>query len=96
MSIKKETYGAFNPSCTLSYQNAIGGISAEETDILKDVEAIMNDAFQKAEKQIECELYKKGFMTCNAYLERIDDMREHGNNLIQAYIKELDEKYKEK
>ena len=96
MSIKKETYGALNPSCTLSYKHAIGGINAEQTDIIKDVEAIMNDAFEKAEEQIEYELYKKGFMTCNAYLERIDDMRVNGNALVQNYIKELDKKYKEK
>jgi hypothetical protein len=32
-------------------------------------------------------------MTCNAYLERIDDMRVTGNYLVQDYIKELDAKY---
>jgi hypothetical protein len=96
MSITKETYGVFNPSYTLSYKHAIGGINAEQTDVIKDVEAIMNDAFRKAEEQVEYALYKKGFMTCNAYLERIDDMRQNGNELVQAYIKELDEKYKEK
>jgi hypothetical protein len=96
MSIKKETYGAFNPSCTLSYKHAIGGINAEQTDIIQDVEAIMSDAFQKAEEQIEHELYKKGLMICNAYLEQIDDMRVNGNDLVKSYIKELDEKYKEK
>ena len=96
MSINKETYGALNPSCTLSYKHAIGGINAEQTSIIKDVEAIMNDAFANAEEQIEYELYKKGFMTCNAYLERIDDMRVTGNALVQNYIKELDKKYKGK
>jgi hypothetical protein len=96
MSITKETYGAFNPSCTLSYKYSIGGINAEQKDLIVDVDTIMNDAFQKAEEQIEHELYKKGLMTCNAYLERIDDMRVHGNDLVKSYIKELDEKYKEK
>ena len=96
MSIRKETYGAADPTCTLSYQYAIAGIDAEQKDLLADVDTIMNDAFKKAEEQIEHELYKKGLMTCNAYLERIDDMRIHGNDLVQSSIKELDEKYKEK
>jgi hypothetical protein len=96
MSIRKEIYGVANPTCTLSYKYAFAGIDDEQKDIIEDVDAIMKNAFQKAEEQIEKELYQKGLMTCNAYLERIDDMRMHGNDLVQAYIKELDEKYKEK
>ena len=55
----------------------------------------MNNAFYKAEIEIEKELYKRGLMTCNAYLESIEDMRVNGNYLVQEYIKELDKKYKE-
>jgi hypothetical protein len=55
----------------------------------------MKDAFEKAEEQIEYELYKKGFMTCNGYLENIDNMKLHGNELVLACINELEAKYKE-
>jgi hypothetical protein len=55
----------------------------------------MQNAFNMAEAQIERELYHKGLMLCNSYLERIDDMRKVGNDLVQAYIQKLDEKYKE-
>ena len=62
---------------------------------LADLESILDKAFASAEEQIERELYKKGLMTCNAYLESIEDMRIHGNDLVHAYIQELDKKYKE-
>lgn len=93
--MKKEVYGVSNPTCTLSYRYAVSGISNDQNDLINDVDTIMQNAFNMAEEQIERELYHKGLMLCNSYLERIDDMRIHGNDLVQSYIKELDEKYKE-
>ena len=102
MSVVKETYGYNNDQCRLIYRYSITGILTNQEELLEkqnilleQIEYIMNNAFYKAEAEIEKELYKKGLMTCNAYLESIDDMRIHGNDLVQAHIKELDDKYKE-
>lgn len=95
MSVVKETYGYNEDTCRLIYRYSITGILTDRAELLEEIERIMNNAFYKAEAEIEKELYKKGLITCNAYLESIDDMRMHGNELVQAYIKELDDKYKE-
>lgn len=102
MSIVKEIYGCNNDECRLVYKHSITGILTDPKELLEkqnvslaDLESILDKAFASAEEQIERELYKKGLMTCNAYLESIEDMRIHGNDLVQAYIQELDKKYKE-
>ena len=102
MSVVKETYGYNNNQCRLAYRYSITGILTNQAELLEkqnvlleDIEGILNKAFASAEEQIEKELYKKGLMTCNAYLESIEDMRIHGNDLVQRYLKELDDKYKE-
>ena len=102
MSVVKEIYGYNNDTCRLVYRHSITGILTDQEELLEkqnvllaDLESILNKAFASAEEQIEKELYKKGLMTCNAYLESIEDMRIHGNELVQAHIKELDNKYKE-
>lgn len=91
MSAMVETYG-----CGLKFRvtNHFGitDITSKELTI---VEKIVNDAFSKAESEIERQLYKQGLMTCNGMLCNIAEMKEYGSYLIQAYIKELDEKYKE-
>lgn len=89
----KETYSWNSESCRLIYRYAVTGLETADTKLVEELESIMDTIFDAAEEQIERELYKKGLMTCNAYLERIDDMREHGNYLVQDYIKELDAKY---
>jgi hypothetical protein len=103
MSAVKETYGYNNDRCRLIYRYSITGILTNQEELLEkqnilleEIEAVMNKAFASAEEEIKKELYKKGLMTCNAYLESIDEMRLHGNDLVQANIKELDEKYGEK
>lgn len=102
MSIVKEIYGCNNDECRLVYKHSITGILTDPEELLEkqnvlltDLESILDKAFASAEEQIERELYKKGLMTCNAYLESIEDMRIHGNELVQAHIRELDNKYKE-
>ena len=102
MSVVKETYGYNSNQCRLIYRYSITGILTNQEELLEkqnvlldDIDGILNKAFASAEEQIEKELYKKGLMTCNAYLESIEDMRVQGNDLVQSYIKELDEKYKE-
>ena len=102
MSVLKETYGYNNDNCRLIYRYSITGVLTNQEELLEkqnpllgEIEDILNKAFAAAEEQIERELYKKGLMTCNAYLESIADMRIHGNDLVQAHIKELDNKYKE-
>lgn len=100
MSVQKETtYGYSGTNKRLKYRYAISGINYLENQtgnvLLEQIESIMNNAFYKAEIEIEKELYKRGLMTCNAYLESIEDMRVNGNYLVQEYIKELDKKYKE-
>lgn len=89
----KETYGWNGEKCRLTYRYSITGLEAADTKLVEDLESMVDTIFDAAEEQIERELYKRGLMTCNAYLERIDDMREHGNYLVQDYIKELDAKY---
>ena len=96
MSAVKETYSFGDENCRLIYRYAITGLETANTELVNKIANIMDEAFDAAEEQIEKELYKRGLMTCNANLERIDDMREHGNYLVQDYIKELDAKYKEK
>lgn len=102
MSIVKEAYGYNNDTCRLIYRYSVTGVLTNQEELLEkqnvllgDLEDILNKAFATAEEQIERDLYKKGLMTCNAYLESIADMRAAGNDLVQAYIKELDDKYKE-
>ena len=101
MSVRRETtYGCSSTHRHLRYRYAVSGINPEEllekqNVSIEDIEEILNIAFTTAEEQIEKELYKKGLMTCNSYLKSIADMRVHGNDLVQNYIKELDEKYKE-
>ena len=92
----KETYGWNGEKCKLTYRYSITGMETADTELVEDLDNMVEAIFDAAEEQIEKELYKRGLMTCNAYLERIDDMREHGNYLVQDYIKELDAKYKEK
>ena len=89
----KETYSIGDSKCRLTYRYSIIGMETADTELLEDLDSMMDKIFDTAEEQIEKELYKRGLMTCNAYLERIDDMREHGNYLVQDYIKELDAKY---
>ena len=89
----KETYGWNREKCSLTYKYSIADIEAADTGLVEDLDSMMDKIFDAAEEQIEKELYKRGLMTCNACLERIDDMREHGNYLVQDYIKELDAKY---
>ena len=102
MSVLKETYGYNNDNCRLVYRYSITGVLTNQEELLDrqnlllgEIEDILNKAFAAAEEEIERELYKKGLMICNAYLESIADMRIQGNDLVQAYIKELDNKYKE-
>jgi hypothetical protein len=89
----KETYSWKGENCRLIYRYAVTGLETADTKLVEDLESMMDTIFDVAEKQIERELYKRGLMTCNAYLERIDDMRVTGNYLVQDYIKELDAKY---
>lgn len=89
----KETYSWNGANCRLIYRYAVTGLETADTKLVEDLESMMDTIFDVAEKQIERELYKRGLMTCNAYLERIDDMRVNGNYLVQDYIKELDAKY---
>ena len=89
----KETYSWNGESCRLIYRYAVTGLETADTKLVEELGSMMDTIFDAAEEQIEKELYKRGLMTCNAYLERIDDMREHGNYLVQEHIKELDAKY---
>ena len=89
----KETYGWNGEKCKLTYRYSITGLEAADTELVEDLGSMMDEIFDAAEEQIEKELYKRGLMTCNAYLERIEDMRVNGNYLVQDYIKELDAKY---
>lgn len=91
----KETYSWKGENCRLIYRYAVTGLKTADIKLVEDLESMLDTIFDAAEKQIEKELYKRGLMTCNAYLEHIDDMRVNGNYLVQDYIKELDEKYKE-
>ena len=94
MSVEKESYGLHDDTYRLRYRFSITGI--EDLEQVKIIEDMLNKIFDEAEDKIEKELYKKGLMTCNAYLENIDDMRKNGNYLVKANIEELDKKYKEK
>ena len=89
----KETYSWNGESCRLIYRYAVTGLETADTKLVEDLDSMMDMIFDAAEEQIERELYKRGLMTCNANLERIEDMRAHGNYLVQEYIKELDAKY---
>lgn len=93
MSAVKETYSFGDENCRLIYRYAITGLKTADTELVNKITSIIDEAFDTAEEQIEKELYKRGLMTCNAYLESIDDMRVNGNYLVQDHIKELDAKY---
>ena len=91
MSAKIESYG-----CGLKFRvtNHFGitDITAKDLGVVKQ---IVDDAFRKAEDEIEGQLYKQGLMTCNGMLCSIAEMKEFGSGLVQIHIKRLDEKYKE-
>lgn len=89
----KETYSVGGRKCRLLYRYAVTDLETADTELIEDLESMMDKIFAVAEEQIEKELYKRGLMTCNAYLERIDDMRANGNYLVQDHIKELDDRY---
>lgn len=89
----KETYSWNGTNCRLIYRYAVTGLETTDTKLVEELSSMMDAVFNAAEERIERELYKRGLMTCNAYLERIDDMRVNGNYLVQDYIKELDAKY---
>lgn len=89
----KETYSIEDKKCRLLYRYAITDLETADTKLVEDLDSVMDKIFDAAEEQIERELYKRGLMTCNACLERIEDMRIHGNYLVQEHIKELDAKY---
>ena len=89
----KETYSIEGRKCRLLYRYAITDLETADTKLVEELSSMMDTIFDAAEEQIEKELYKRRLMTCNAYLERIDDMRVNGNYLVQDYIKELDAKY---
>ena len=89
----KETYSCNGVNCRLNYRYAVTGLETADTKLVEDLDSMLDKIFDAAEEQIEKELYLRGLMTCNAYLERIDDMRVNGNYLVQDYIKELDAKY---
>ena len=89
MSVIAESYG-----CGAKFKvKAYFGIVDITPKQVETVQKIVGTAFKNAENEIEKQLYKSGLMTCNAILCDIAEMREHGTDLIQAYIKELDEKY---
>ena len=83
---------SFNKFFEVSEKLCITSISPEHVDMVTE---IIESAFDKAETEVEKQLYQRGFMTCNAHLESIEDMRKRGNYLVQAAIEELDKKYKE-
>ena len=91
MSVNTKSY-SFDKFFVVEIKSGISSISPK---YLKQVEEIMQKVDDMVYYEIEKELYKQGLMTCNACLESIDDMRINGNYLVQASIKELDEKYKE-
>lgn len=88
---KIEEY-SFGKSFTVSERVCVASVGPEHLDMVKE---IIEKAYDKAAEYVEEQLYHRGFMTCNAHLESIEDMRKHGNYLVQADIEELDKKYKE-
>ena len=93
MSIKKEPY-SFDPThCKLTYNFTLSCLPTD-SELLATLESIMTDVFEAAEDELEKELYYKGLMMCNEYIENIDYMRVNGNSSVQEYIKYLDETYK--
>lgn len=83
---------SFGKHFGVSKKLCVGHVVPQHLEMVKE---IIEKAFDKAEEYVEEQLYRRGFMTCNANLENIEDMRQHGNYLVQAYLEELDKKYKE-
>lgn len=89
MSVSSESYG-----CGAKFRvKAYFGIVDITPKQVGTVQKIVEVAFTMAENEIEKQLYEFGLMTCNGILCDIAEMREYGGDLIQTYIKELDEKY---
>ncbi len=89
----KETYSIEGRKCRLLYRYAVTDLETADTKLVEELDSMMDTIFDAAEEQIEKELYKRGLMTCNAYLMQIDEMRDCSNPLVKEYIKELDAKY---
>lgn len=91
MSVSLESYG-----CGAKFRvKAYLGIVDITPKQVATVEKIVRTAFAKVEDEIEKQLYQQGLMTCNGILCDIVEMRKYGCDLVQEYIKELDDKYKE-
>lgn len=90
MDIRVKPY-SFNTIFDVKASSCITGISPEQVETVKK---IFETVFDKAEDEIEKQLYEQGLMTCNSMLFNIDDKRKNGNYLVQEYIEELDKKYK--
>ena len=93
MSVIKEIYGYNKSHVRLKYNYCISCIDREQAELIEDLTDMMNKIFDAAEDKIEEELYHRGLMACNSYLEQIDYMRVNGNESVQEYIKYLDETY---
>ena len=89
MDIRIKPY-SFNTIFEIKASSIITSILPEQVETVKK---IFETVFDKAEDEIEKQLYEQGLMTCNGMLCNIDQMRKNGNYLVQEYIEELDKKY---
>ena len=89
MDIRIKPY-SFNTIFEIKASSSITSILPEQVETVRK---IFETVFDKAEDEIEKQLYEQGLMTCNAMLFNIDEMKENGNYLVKDYIKELETKY---
>ena len=89
MSVTKKSYGC-DTKFRIEGYFGIADIAPEQAE---SIEKIVRIAVAKAEYEIEEQLYLQGLMTCNGMLCSIAKMKEDGNDLVQAHIKELETKY---
>lgn len=85
-------FGIYNPIKQFCYEAYFGNIKPEEEDRLKE---IIEKYYFEAEDKIELALFRIGKLLVNGSVENIEDARTWGNDSIQKYIKELEERYKE-
>lgn len=77
----------------LKYEAYFGNIRPEESTDMKE---IVEKYYFEAEDKIELALFRTGKLLVNGSVENLEEARTWGNDAIQKYIKELEERDKEK
>jgi len=85
-------YGPYHATKQLCYEAYFGNVEPEEENRLTE---IVEKYYFEAEDKIELAMFRIGKLLVNGSVENLEEARTWGNDAIQKYIKELEERDKE-